>query len=153
MGQRSTTPRLAAADLAVLVEAVLLLPLVALGLRLFGFEPLRTQLARRADPSRRERPADCLRAALRIARVVRIAASRGPFRARCLPKSLLLWWLLRRRGMQPALRLGVQRDASGIRAHAWVELHGLVLSDHAGNIAGDYAPFERDVGAGLANAR
>ena len=42
MGQRPTTPSLTAADLAVLVEAFLLLPLVALGLRLFGFEPLRT---------------------------------------------------------------------------------------------------------------
>ena len=153
MGQHTTTPRLTAADLVVLVEASFLLPLVALGLRLFGFEPLRARLARRADPARLERPADSLRAALRVARVVRIAASRGPFRARCLPKSLLLWWLLRRRGMQPALRVGVRRDASGVRAHAWVELHGLVLSDHAGQIAGDYTAFERDVGAGFANAR
>jgi len=47
----------------------------------------------------------------------------------CLSRSLALWWMLRREGLAPNLRLGVSRSTGEFAAHAWVELHGLVLND------------------------
>ena len=44
----------------------------------------------------------------------------------CLPKSLALAWMLRRRGVSAAVRIGV-RTAGGFEAHAWVEVEGVAL--------------------------
>lgn len=55
------------------------------------------------------------------ARGVALVAAFYPGRALCLEQSLTLWWLLRRRGVDAELRLGVQPYPFG--AHAWVE-HG-----------------------------
>jgi hypothetical protein len=49
--------------------------------------------------------------------------------ATCLPRSLTLWWLLRRRGIESELRLGVRKDGDSIVAHAWVECEGEVVGD------------------------
>ena len=49
-------------------------------------------------------------------------------RASCLPRSLVLWGLLRARGA--VIRLGVAPvPAKGIAAHAWVELDGRPIND------------------------
>lgn len=57
-------------------------------------------------------------------------AAKGVGCGTCLSKSLALHTLLRRRGIDTRLRLGVRKDqASGIRAHAWLELDGLPISD------------------------
>jgi Transglutaminase-like superfamily len=47
----------------------------------------------------------------------------------CLPRSLTLWWLLRRRGVASELRIGVRRDGECIVAHAWVVCHGTVVGE------------------------
>ena len=48
--------------------------------------------------------------------------------ASCLPRSLVLWGLLRARGA--VIRLGVaQSPPKGIAAHAWVELDGCPIND------------------------
>ncbi len=64
-----------------------------------------------------------------IARTVAAAASHRFVRARCLEHSLALWWLLRRRGIDCDLRLGVRRAEGSCEAHAWVEARGFPLSD------------------------
>jgi hypothetical protein len=50
--------------------------------------------------------------------------------ARCLPRSLTLWFLLRRRGVDAQLVVGaapeLDRRAPG---HAWVEVDGVALSE------------------------
>lgn len=53
----------------------------------------------------------------------------------CLRQSLLLYWLLRRAGLQPALRLGAARTQGGLSAHAWVELDGEALLPARGHVA------------------
>jgi Transglutaminase-like superfamily len=47
----------------------------------------------------------------------------------CLPRSLTLWWLLRRHGVESELRIGVRRDGEQLVAHAWVVCHGTVIGE------------------------
>lgn len=67
----------------------------------------------------------------RIVRAVDRAAGCGPglLRPSCLPRSMTLWWLLRRAGLPADLRIGVRRAADRLEAHAWVELEARVLGD------------------------
>lgn len=49
--------------------------------------------------------------------------------ARCLPRSLLLFWLLRARQESVELCLGVSKNMATLEGHAWVERGGIVLGD------------------------
>jgi hypothetical protein len=68
--------------------------------------------------------------AMRIGSLARIAGRHLPLNASCLRQSLLVWWLLRRRGLAPVLRIGVNKD-QGFAAHAWVELDHRPVNDAA----------------------
>src|SRR5579859_3220825 len=57
------------------------------------------------------------------------AVSLFPGRARCLEQSLVLYYVLRRRGVPAELRLGVR--PLGFVAHAWVELDGRAVGESA----------------------
>ena len=67
--------------------------------------------------------------------MVRVAASYGPYRAKCLPRSVALWTLLRRHGYDPQLQIGVRNGVRGFEAHAWVELDGIALGQNAADRA------------------
>jgi hypothetical protein len=47
----------------------------------------------------------------------------------CLPRSLTLWWLLRRHGIESELHVGVRRHGEHIVAHAWVVCHGTAIGE------------------------
>ena len=61
--------------------------------------------------------------------LVNTAAWRGLYDATCLRRSLVLWWLLRRRGIDSALRIGVRMEDGEFMSHAWVEWQDTVLND------------------------
>ena len=63
----------------------------------------------------------------RVAHAVALAAALYPGRALCLEQSLALYYLLRQRGVDARLRLGVQPYP--FSAHAWVEHGGVPLND------------------------
>ena len=48
---------------------------------------------------------------------------------RCLPRSLLLFWLLCARRESVELCLGVTKNMANLEGHAWVERGGVVLGD------------------------
>ena len=48
---------------------------------------------------------------------------------RCLPRSLLLFWLLCARRESVDLCLGVSKNTTTLEGHAWVERGGVVLGD------------------------
>ena len=116
-------------DRWALTQALLLLPLTAASLRMLSFARIQAVLASTLPRHAGERascPPDRVQA---VTRMVRIAADRGPLRVNCLPHSLVLWWLLRRRRADAVLRFGVRKSGAEIEAHAWVEHGGAALND------------------------
>jgi hypothetical protein len=67
------------------------------------------------------------------ARSVAMAAALYPGRARCLEQSLVLYYLLRRRGVAVRYRQGVMPHP--FQAHAWIEYDGEVITDVAEHAA------------------
>ena len=115
----------------LLIETLVLLPLLDLGMRLLGLRRLRATLAWLAPapgPAAASGPAG-LSQALAVANVVQRAAWHSPLGSTCLTRSLVLWWLLRRRGIAGELCIGVAKEAAQFQAHAWVECQGMVLND------------------------
>ncbi len=104
------------------------LPAIAACLRLFGYVRTRRWLERRSI-ARHPRAAtpDDFDSARALARLAAIAGRHGPIHVTCLRQSLLVYWLLRRRGLAPELRIGVRKQDAAVDAHAWVELEGHAL--------------------------
>lgn len=115
----------------VLLLSILLLPMIALVLQFKGFKWTQTLLSKHLSEKHGILiPEDeQLKIAQSVARVISIAANHGFYSANCLKKSLLTWWLLRRRGIPIELKIGVNKDVGDFNAHAWVECRGNVLID------------------------
>ena len=128
----------------LLFESLLLLPINGLALRLVSFKRWQSVLA---HLSRINNVSDDAQAESRIqdaratARMVRVAAWHGLYRAKCLPQSLTLWWLLRRQGIESDLRFGARKEGSRLEAHAWVEFGGIPLNESS-DLYHRFSPFE-----------
>jgi len=122
------------------VQAWCLLPLVWVGLRVWRLPRLHARLAAGtralATPS-----ATQMAHARAVGDAVNAAARHTPFPATCLSRSLLLVWMLARRGVAGELRLGVQLNSGQLAAHAWVECAGQPVNDRP-DVASAYAPFD-----------
>lgn len=126
------------AETFLLAQALLLLPINVLGLRVLGFRRWQSVLERLLTKQRTDADVATAQA---IARVVNIAAAQM-FRAVCLPRSMTLWWMLGRRGIASELRIGVRKEADTFTAHAWLECQGIILNDSA-EVRTDFTPFTR----------
>lgn len=129
---------------SLLVQALVLLPFIAISLHLLGIGRTQYALARLCPPaiSPSNEPL-CLQAET-TARMVAIAAHYSQFWANCLKRSLVLWYLLRRQGIISELRIGVQHEVGKFQAHAWVEYQNIVLNDNQ-NVRQHFAMFERPI--------
>jgi hypothetical protein len=117
------------------------LALTSLALRTW---PLRTvQSGLRRVPHRAHRSPGEL-TPRRMAEFVHMASASLPVGGNCLHRSVLLWWLLERRGEEPRLCLGARRgpESGTPDFHAWVELDGEVVNDRT-DIRSLYAVLER----------
>jgi hypothetical protein len=143
MGRRLQRWRaLAARDRRQLAACVIGLWLVHASLAVLGYGRTRRLIERGSAraPTRTATTAE-IDDARALARLAASAAHNAMGEATCLRRALLLHGWLRRRGLDPALHLGIPADAQpgGLRAHAWVELEGMpLLESDAG-----YQPFER----------
>jgi hypothetical protein len=138
--------KLPAAQKNNLLWAATLLPTTGAALRLLGFHRWKSLLAI-AIP--RKTPAgkvtsEVLMEAGETARMVAAAAREGLFRARCLEKSMVLWFLLARKRVPAELRIGVRQSATGLEAHAWVEVQGTIVNDTE-DIRHTYMAFSENV--------
>lgn len=132
--------RLSAAERLTFLGALVLLPALAIALRVAGLRRVQALLARGTQPLDETRtPACALDSARRIAWLVDAAARNGAHRASCLPRALATQWLLRRHAIAADLRLGVRKSGDALDAHAWVEHDGVPVGG-AGD--GGFAPFE-----------
>lgn len=121
---------------ALLLEALVQLSFTAVALRV-GPKRLAVMTSRREA-----RPASAS-VAREIARLVEVAARHGVMRPSCLQRSVALWRILRRHGIESELHLGARRcpDQRSPVFHAWVECNGVVLNDRA-DVRGHYVAFE-----------
>jgi hypothetical protein len=60
----------------------------------------------------------------------------------CLLRSLIIFWLLKARGEHAELLIGVCKEESALRSHAWIESHGRVVFDRPEMIS-DFANLLR----------
>lgn len=79
--------------------------------------------------------------ALEMYEAVRIAARLHFMSAQCLPKSIVLKNMLRRKGLLAQVRIGVAKTDSGIASHAWVELEGEMVGE-AASVSSDFTPLQ-----------
>jgi hypothetical protein len=115
-----------------------------LGLRLAGFrrwKSILAHLAPQANTTARQPDASQIESAEVIARMAAAAARNVFFGTNCLEQSLVLCWLLRRRGISAQLRIGARKEFDRFEAHAWVEVDSAAL-DNAGAEHLHFVPFD-----------
>ena len=124
--------RLSGYERGVALEAAAGLLATWLGLRLAGFRRWKSVLARlapRANTTAQHQTASQRESSEAIARMAAAAARNVFFGTNCLEQSLVLWCLLRRRGIAAELRIGARKEFERFEAHAWVEVDSAVLND------------------------
>jgi hypothetical protein len=118
------------------IAALFLIPAFAMALRTVGFGRCfawveRTHVSLLSNDER---------TAPHHARLVAWAARYGVCRGNCLSQSLTLCRLLRRRGIEAQLKIGVRRAGTTLEAHAWVQLADTPLNDTP-DVPQRFAPF------------
>jgi hypothetical protein len=132
-------------------RGVVLLLAISLSLRLRGFVATQAALQRFLSdgaPGQRKKGAEknaCPTTAesKEVERTVRVraAANYGVGHPTCLEQSLALWWLLRRQGIDPSVRIGANKATTGFAAHAGVECDGAALNE-GDELHAHYAVFD-----------
>lgn len=131
----------------VALEAALALVATKAGLHLVGFRRWMALLAwftPHTPDSEKAPDATGIETAREIARIQDAVCRHLIFHASCLEQSLVLWWLLSRRGIPAELRIGARKEAGRFEAHAWVEAGSLVLND-SGEAHLHFAPFDGSI--------
>jgi hypothetical protein len=121
----------------MLLVAMAWLPLFWLGLRVLGLQRMQCCLQRGKPPVGSSLSFEEI---ARIAALVNMAASQAWMPATCLTRSLLLGWMLRRRGVASQLRIGVRINQGILDAHAWVEYAGTPVNDRV-DVGEQFSPF------------
>jgi hypothetical protein len=72
--------------------------------------------------------------AAKVKRALDALSRRGFHRFGCLPLALAGWWLLKRRGVESRIEVGVSKNDGSFNSHAWLEVAGQVI------VGGDTSP-------------
>jgi hypothetical protein len=111
----------------VVGASLVLVPVVQIAVHAKGFVVTANKLAAWSDG-----PAGApdLNGSRRAAKAVGVVASRKVVGAPCLARSLVLWFVLRRRGVDAEVVIGAEMPGGGpLFAHAWVEVLGEPIND------------------------
>ena len=125
-------------DWVIFFYALFLLPVTAFLVRRFRFKDLLnwmdSKIPQGGGIDQQREPA--VQQAHRVTRLFLRALYYSPIKGKCLSQSLVLWHLLKRKGIQSELRIGVRKKddrlslaTDNFDAHAWVEFQGEVLND------------------------
>ena len=107
--------------------SLFLVPAVQVSLQRKGFLVTARFLGRRSD---RRPVAPDVDLGRRLSEAVAIVAGRRLVGAPCLSRSLVVWFLLRRRGIDAEVVIGAEPPTDGVLpAHAWVEVDGVPVND------------------------
>lgn len=120
---------------ALAAEAAILSVVVRVSLRLAGTGATLRRADRFVAAAAIHRDNDVEHRQLReIPRAVRAVGSRRPLRFTCLPRSIVTWAMLRRRGIPVDLRIGVGGSSREFASHAWVEIAGLPIGEELDDV-------------------
>ena len=117
----------------LVVKSAGLLLAVHGALRLMSFKTLLAWI-RRSARLKRQSVSD----PRRMAYLVEVAARYHPLRPNCLDKSLVLYGLLKRRGIDAEFAIGTLKKNGTLEAHAWVEYEGAII---LGQTSNGYVPL------------
>ena len=121
---------LPSSDRWVLCQALVLLPVSGLILRMIGLRRTYELAQKAAGVVRDQEGADLYVRANRIATLIQKAADEGPYHAACLETAVVSGWILARQGIDQQLRIGVRKRRGVVEAHAWLEHRGQPLAGH-----------------------
>lgn len=147
--------RLSPDQRATVLRAAALFLLTEGGLRVMGFrrwKALAEHLFLPVRPHQVLGPNAQFETAGRIVRAVRSVELHGPVTPNCLERSMVLWILLRRAGIEGELHVGARKNGSRLEAHAWVELRGKVLNDST-DVHKHYTRFDAPIASVEAGSR
>ena len=129
------------------LQAIILIPVISFALRFVSFKRIYLSLSRLSSHVKpikdlNENDASAYQKEVEtITNLVSKAVWRWIYPSTCLPRSLTLFWCLRRAGFQAEFYIGVKKSEQVIEAHAWIEYLGKVLNDDP-DIRKQFAPFE-----------
>jgi hypothetical protein len=131
---------------ALFLRGVVLIPLVSISLRLRGFRATQGKLRHRLratvnSASSKYAPLPASDDVARTVRMMQAAVRHSLGSPNCLEVSLVLWYLLNRRGIPSAIRIGTRKIEGRLEAHAWVERDGVALNEFD-QAHLHYAPFD-----------
>jgi hypothetical protein len=109
----------------MVLRAIIWLGLVELGLKWLGFK----RMIKLVPSVRQDASPRVQKHIFMYTAAIDLAARRHVVDAHCLQKSLTLHYWLRREGIPSELKIGVRKDNDQLKAHAWVELAGIVVND------------------------
>lgn len=124
-----------------LLQALILLPAIALSLKIWGFKRTHSLLTYFLPPQPSPPLSNSPDRLFTTANMVKIAAKYYKW-ATCLRKSLALWYLLRRQGIAAELQIGTRFEVGEFQAHAWVEYQGYIVGDRQG-VKQHYVAFDK----------
>ena len=120
-----------------LIEAYLLVWIVNAKLRRMGFKRLCRSLQDRWSIADAKLTVAQLQMAEQIRLLAGVACRYHRIHAECLHRSLVTYWMLRRRNMPINLCIGYNKEG-GFSAHAWIEADGRALCE-ASNVQREYS--------------
>lgn len=145
MGNWQTFSRLTGSERRIVLEAATGLTATWVSLRLLGFRRWRSLLLWTVPRiTKIQTGNDSHSTVAGVLRMEEAAARNMFFSTNCLEQSLVLWWLLRRRGIAADLRIGARKSGQRFEAHAWVEFCGIALNS-GGEEHLHFAPFKESV--------
>jgi hypothetical protein len=124
-------------DQRTLLAAAAWMPIFWLGLRFLGLPRFQARLQRSTVTRDAAMTLPDVQA---LGELVNIAARHTLGPRTCLTRSLLLGWLLRRRGVESQLRIGVRLTNGRLDAHAWIECDGVPVNDQP-DVSTQFASF------------
>ena len=136
-------------DRMLILRAALILPMTEIGLRTFGFQRWKTLMVKFSLPVHPPPSLSAgvqLETAMRTVRAVRSVELHSLTSPNCLERSMTLWWMLRRAGVDGELHIGARKQGARFEAHAWVELEGQVLNDST-EVHQHYTRFDAPIAA------
>jgi len=118
--------RLSSSERRLLLRIGVVVPLIEVCLRTFGFKRVVRWLRRFAVT--KELVGNPAADIERHRRLLFLFHQQAPFAGRCLAGALALWCLLQRLGIETELRFGVRKQEGQLLAHAWIEYGALPLT-------------------------